>query len=243
MAAATTKVGEVFDRLTVTKTYVEYSEKRNRNVRYVDCVCSCGKVVHKLRLCALGVDNKSCGCLSMESRVKAGKATASHGMSKSGTYKSWSGMWERCTRPTHPKYETYKERTPPERWRSFELFLEDMGERPEGYSIERKDNEKPYGPGNCVWIPSKEQGANTSRVRFLLKGGERFTLPEACRSLGLNAKTVSTRLYALGWSLERALGVGWEWVDKVFEKKMREVKPTRAKTEVSIGPVRSIEKT
>jgi hypothetical protein len=72
-------------------------------------------------------------------------------------------MIHRCTNPNATSYERYGGRgiAVCERWRSFENFLADMGERPEGKSIDRyPDNDGNYEPGNCRWATPKEQRAN-----------------------------------------------------------------------------------
>jgi hypothetical protein len=74
-------------------------------------------------------------------------------------------MIARCTQPSNPAYNHYKARgiTVCERWREFENFLADMGERPGGkreYSLERIDNDKGYEPGNCIWATWQEQANN-----------------------------------------------------------------------------------
>jgi len=91
-----------------------------------------------------------------------------HGHSPRGgklspTYLTWQGMKGRCLRKTDSAYHRYGARgiTVCARWRdSFEAFLDDMGERPEGLTIDRIDNDGHYEPGNCRWVTPKQQMTN-----------------------------------------------------------------------------------
>jgi hypothetical protein len=76
---------------------------------------------------------------------------------------SWVLMNSRCNNPKNPKYPRYGGRGIKvcERWFRFASFLDDMGERPPGCTIDREDNDKGYEPGNCRWLP---RGENTSRA-------------------------------------------------------------------------------
>jgi hypothetical protein len=87
------------------------------------------------------------------------------------------------------------------RWKKFENFLVDMGEPPEGYSLDRIDNTKGYSKKNCRWVPLAEQARNTRRQRMY----QGICLSEAARNAGLSPDIVHDRVNKLGWSIERAL--------------------------------------
>lgn len=90
-----------------------------------------------------------------------------HGMSYTSTYRSWLSMRNRCYRKGSEKYPMYgaKGIKVCKRWRnSFENFLEDMGERPEGMTLDRIDGTKGYSPSNCRWATPTQQARNT-RIR------------------------------------------------------------------------------
>lgn len=125
-------------------------------------------------------------------------------------YCAWTQMRDRCRRQSHPGYELYGGRgiTVCARWSSFQNFLADMGRRPSSsHSIDRIDNDGNYEPGNCRWATPKEQASNRSPNRFVEIEGERVTVQEASRRLGLGKNTVAERLRH-GWSVERALTPG-----------------------------------
>ena len=87
---------------------------------------------------------------------------SSHGMSGTPTYRSWTHMRDRCRNPSNDSWDYYGGRgiTICDEWHSFEQFLADMGERPEGTSIDRIDVNGNYEPSNCRWADAKTQVEN-----------------------------------------------------------------------------------
>lgn len=119
------------------------------------------------------------------------------GLSRSGTYKTWSSMKQRCYSPKMEAFKFYGERgiTVCERWlNSFENFLTDMGERPEKKTLDRIDNSKGYFKENCRWATINEQARNTTTNHFIEVGGQRMTIIEWSEKTGLTKDTIAKRI-------------------------------------------------
>lgn len=145
--------GKTFGKLRV----LELSHLRT-NRTYWKCVCECGKETIVSANHLQTGNTKSCGCL-----------TEKHGhykWHKSPTYYSWNSMIQRCTNPNNEKWHLYGGRgiTVCERWKDFRNFLEDMGERPKGKTIDRRDSNGNYEPNNCRWATPKEQFYNIKNL-------------------------------------------------------------------------------
>lgn len=166
--------------------------------------CSCGaeKVVDRFNV-RHGL-SRSCGCLKDEEAVAR---ETKHGMSQSKIYRLWRGMVNRCYTPTVRCYPNYGGRgiRVCDRWlNSFEAFFEDMGHKPEGYSIDRIDNNGHYEPSNCRWVSQKNQCNNTRKNVILEINGERKTAQQWADSVGIDGGCVRERLKR-GWSAEEAV--------------------------------------
>lgn len=135
-----------------------------------------------------------------------GCAVVKHGMYGSKTYNSWWAMKQRCNYPKHIEFPRYGGRgiNLCARWESFENFLADMGERPEGMTLDRIDPNKDYSPENCRWASRVEQANNCRSNRMLEHNGDCKTLAQWGRELGLNPLVIGKRLRR-GWSISRAL--------------------------------------
>jgi hypothetical protein len=90
------------------------------------------------------------------------------------------------------------------RWERFENFLADMGERPEGTTLDRKENTLGYGPDNCRWASPAEQVANRSNTVWIAVEDEHLPLNLACRRFGVNNSNVHWRARKRGLSHQQA---------------------------------------
>ena len=106
-----------------------------------------------------------------------------------------------------------------DRWASFEAFLSDMGECPEGHTLDRIDNQLGYEPTNCRWATVAAQNFNRSAVVMLSHAGACKSVADWARDLGIGANTIRQRLY-LGWDPTRALTTPIKSIfTKIYRKK------------------------
>lgn len=127
--------------------------------------------------------------------------------SSSPTYKSWHTMMQRCNNPNNTQYKDYGGRgiTVCERWFVFKNFLADMGVRPEGMTLDRKNNSKGYTPRNCKWSTRSEQQRNRRNNNVWAYKGEHKTVAEWAEQLGMKRHSLYMRVAVYGWTTKQAL--------------------------------------
>lgn len=178
---------------------VLYPTHIKRTCVYWLCRCDCGteRRVNGSGLTA-GI-SKSCGCLQRE---LVSKRVRTHGATNTLLFKLWHAMRCRCYYKAGYKKRGIK--VDPA-WDSFVQFAADMGPRPSPkHSIERKDNNGPYAAWNCVWALPEVQHNNKSTNRFVELNGQRLTISQAARVLGIKYNTLHERLRR-GWNIQTAL--------------------------------------
>jgi hypothetical protein len=148
--------------------------------------CDCGRL-KIINLCNVTAGrSRSCGCLRKETtgnRSRTHGATlpdASPGLRRA--WVSWAAMCTRCTNPNREDYERYGGAgiTVCRRWRGrggFVHFLQDLGERPEGTTLDRINTRGNYEPGNCRWATIEVQ--NQNRL---------WDVPTGCEPIALGAE-------------------------------------------------------
>jgi hypothetical protein len=204
--------GQTFGRLTAT-VLSETRGKGRKRTRYWLCRCVCGRETWVKTASLVGGYTISCGCAK-------GKP-ARHGHNRHGhrspTYSAWSAMWTRCTNRNQRSADRYVKRgiTVCKRWKSFEAFLEDMGERPSGRSLERKNNNLGYSKENCKWGTADEQNRNKGNTKLTFEGAVQI----ASRILrGETAKVVAND-FAICTGYTSAIGRGKTWNDAFLQAK------------------------
>jgi hypothetical protein len=192
------KKGERYGKLVITKevkskTYIARDGKRHLLRRFL-CKCDCGNEKIAFLKYLRNRSTTTCGCWEK------------HGMTDSRVYHIWSSAIQRCSNPKNKRYSRYGGRGIKvcKRWLKFENFYKDMGDKPDGKSLERINNNKGYSPSNCRWATIKEQQNNMHSNRNITYKGITKTLSQWAEFKGINKSTLAKRI-SRGWSIKRAL--------------------------------------
>ena len=177
----------------------------SRARRAWQCRCDCG-VVRNVKVEKLVAHlSLSCGCLQ-KNQTGVESPAYKHGLVDSTAYKSWAGMMQRCYNEKNTQYAYYGGRgiAVHSSWHTFQRFFSDMGEKPEGLTLERKDVNGDYSLENCCWATNTAQARNKRNNRKLTYQGATRTIAEWAEHLGMKYNTLHERLRR-GWSVEQSL--------------------------------------
>jgi hypothetical protein len=149
---------------------------RGKGIRGCRLLCDCGNAYEACLTNLVGsskIRSISCGCYNLDLITELGKARTGeknpayrHGLESHPLYSCWHGMLARCENPDLPKYVSYGARGIKvcAEWHDVATFIADIerliGPRPDGYSLDRTDNDGNYEPGNVRWATPHMQRMN-----------------------------------------------------------------------------------
>lgn len=200
--------GHVFGKLTV----IEIDNSGFRPIRWL-CRCECGNMALVRSSNLLKQDGtKSCGCKVYDKRGPRPDLTerniknAKYIKSSKRTLSTWKSMTSRCLNEKDKDYKNYGGRGIKvcKRWSSFFNFLDDMGERPKGMTIDRIDTNGDYKPENCRWATPLVQANNRRDNQYVEYNGEVKTVRQWAESSSVEYKTLLYRVKA-GWNFHEAI--------------------------------------
>lgn len=172
-------INDRFGRWLVVGAAPDHVQRCGTHLRAVTVRCDCSTTrAVRVQLLRDG-QSKSCGCLHKEIQAVRLKAYATtHGLTRTGAWNSWMAMKTRCENEWNKAFKYYGGRGIQvcERWKSFENFYADMGDRPKGLTIDRIDVDGNYEPGNCRWATQQEQCRNKRTSRPIC--GDVVILPD-----------------------------------------------------------------
>lgn len=192
--------GQRFGRLRV----LSIAGKNKHSQLLWRCECDCGEECVSLGFVMRRGEKQSCGCLQREAIASV---NLSHGMAGMPIYAVYRAMMQRCYGQNSHAYDRYGARGIKvcEKWQTFEGFYADMGDKPDGMSLERKDNNGDYCPENAVWAGWKAQANNRRSNRMLEYRGKKQTMTQWAEEFGLKPQTLWARLVVRGWSVGESL--------------------------------------
>lgn len=193
-------VGQKFGRLLV----VARAGSDKRGEALWECECECGVVTVVLGSNLRTGHTRSCGCYNDERRIEV---HTKHGRHGSRGNIIWAQMIQRCNNSNHIAYHRYGGRGIKvcEEWLKFENFFADMGDPPEGATLERVNNDGNYCKENCIWTSVKANARNRSSNVEITYEGRTQCIAAWEEELGFNYGTLWNRINTYKWPLEKAM--------------------------------------
>jgi hypothetical protein len=187
------------------QTYFHLTTLKKHKGGIWDFTCQCGAQTRGSLSSVKFGSKKSCGCLNVKSAKICKKET--YPQIKSESYRVWSDMLTRCRNPNATSYAYYGGRgiTVCDRWKKFENFLEDMGPRPEGMTLDRVDSDGGYSLENCRWVTMQVQNNNRRSNIAVTVNGTTKSLKEWCVLQALPYHRVIQRIRKLNKTVGQAL--------------------------------------
>lgn len=190
-------------------TVHDYAGKDRFGLSLWTCSCSCtpDRMIVVIGSSLKRGKSLDCGCRRLKRKVEW---NTTHGKSNTEEHSIWMGMIQRCVNPNQPAYKYYGGRgiRVCERWlgdNGFVYFLQDMGPRPSrSHSVERKNNNKGYGPDNCIWALPVVQGRNNRRNHIITAFGKSQCVSAWEEEYKCTRGVISYRINH-GWSAEEAI--------------------------------------
>lgn len=202
--------GETFGRLTVKHRAQDIILPSGSKKTMWRCICSCGVTKDVWSHSLISGTTTSCGCKQRE--VVTARNTT-HGLCKNRIYRIWCAMKTRCYNPSFFEYAEYGGRgiTICDEWfNDFEAFYNwaICNGYDKNLSIDRINVDEGYSPENCRWATRSEQNNNRRNCVELTFRGEKHTMAEWARIVGIPYQTLKDRIRRYGWSTEKALTTG-----------------------------------
>lgn len=196
--------GQRFGQWMVVKLAGRKPTTRGKHRLLWLCRCACGNSGYLTSGTLRFGASKSCGCNRVEVALKNFRT---HGKTGSPEHVSWKAMHTRCVNPNQPEWHRYGGRGIKmcDRWRKFENFLADMGQKPTpSHQLDRINTDGDYAPDNCRWATTVEQQRNKTSNHNLTFRGETKCISAWSEELSIPFRRISDRINR-GWMVERAL--------------------------------------
>lgn len=203
MAVAIDITGNKYNSLTAVRFHHK-AQKEQDKPHYWVFRCDCGNEIVARKNAVTSGNTKRC----KECSYALAKLRTTHGFAGSRLYREWAGIIQRCENPKSTSWMRYGAVgvTVCDEWHSFAPFMRWALQN--GYSenlqIDRIDINGNYEPSNCRWVSMREQANNKKTTVFVQYNGEQIPLSFLAQRIGMKYHTLHTRLFKLGWSVERA---------------------------------------